>query len=88
MDLAKVRYRHWTPALKAAGVDHRRIYGMRHTFASWAIRDGVSLFYLSRVMGTSIAQLDATYGHLVPDSDQFVRSLMDAGDERRVAEKY
>jgi integrase len=58
---------------------------MRHTFASWAIRDGVSLFYLSRVMGTSIAQLDQTYGHLVPDSDEYVRSLMDAGDERRVA---
>jgi hypothetical protein len=24
------RMREWTPALKAAGVDHRRIYDMRH----------------------------------------------------------
>jgi integrase len=85
LDLAKFRYRHWTPALKAAGIEHRRVYAMRHTFASWAIRDGVSLFYLSRVMGTSVAQIDATYGHLVPDSDDYVRSLMDAGDERRLA---
>ena len=45
----------------------------------------MSLVYLSRVMGTSIAQIDATYGHLVPDSDEYVRSLMDAGDERRAA---
>ena len=41
--------------------------------ASWAIRAGVQLFYLSRVMGTSVAQIDATYGHLVPDSDNYVR---------------
>ena len=34
------------------GVEHRRIYDTRHTFASWALRDGVSLFYLSRVMGS------------------------------------
>ncbi len=53
-------HRHWIPALKGAGVDQRRPYDMRHTFASWSIRDGVSLFYLSRVMGTSIAQIDAT----------------------------
>jgi integrase len=57
---------------------------MRHTFASWALRDGVSL-YLSRIMGTSVAQLDATYGHLVPDGDEYVRSLMNAGDDRRLA---
>jgi hypothetical protein len=47
----------------------------------------VSLFYLSQIMRTSIAQIDATYGHLVPDSDEYVRSLMDAGDERRAAAK-
>ena len=85
IELGKFRARHWTPALRAAGIDHRRVYDMRHTFASWAIRDGVSLFYLSRIMGTSIAQLDQTYGHLVPDSDDYVRSLMDAGDVRRFA---
>jgi integrase len=85
MDLAKFRYRHWTPALKAVGVDHRRIYAMRHTFASWAIRDGVSLFMLSRMMGTSVAQIDYTYGHLVPDSKKYLSGLMDAGDERRAA---
>jgi integrase len=84
MDLAKFRYRHWTPALKAVGVDHRRIYAM-HTFASWAIRDGVSLFMLSRMMGTSVAQIDYTYGHLVPDSEKYLSGLMDAGDERRAA---
>ena len=36
-------------------------------------------------MGTSVAQIDATYGHLVPDTDEYVRTLMDAGDARRMA---
>jgi len=63
VDLERFRYREWTPALKAAGIEHRRIYDCRHTFASWAIAGGMQLFYLARIMGTSVAQLDATYGH-------------------------
>jgi integrase len=74
------RLRHWTPALRAAGIEHRSVYACRHTFASWAIRAGVQLFYLSRVMGTSVAQIDATYGHLVPDSDEYLRGLLDDYD--------
>lgn len=34
---------------------------------------GVQLFYLSRIMGTSVTQIDATYGHLVPDSEEYLR---------------
>lgn len=44
----------------------------------------MSLFYLSRIMGTSVAQLDATYGHLVPDSEQHIRGLFDACDRERL----
>jgi hypothetical protein len=57
---------------------------MRHTFASWALRDGVSLFYLSKIMGTSITLLDSTYGHMVPDSEEHIRTLLDAGDRERL----
>jgi integrase len=74
------RLRHWTPALEAAGIEHRSVYTCRHTFASWGIRAGVQLFYLSRVMGTSVAQIDATYGHLVPDSEEYLRGLLDTFD--------
>jgi integrase len=79
--LGTFRMRHWTPALKAAGIDHRSVYTCRHTFASWSIAGGVPLFYLIRVMGTSIAQIDATYGHhLVPDSEEYLRGLLDTYD--------
>jgi integrase len=74
------RLSNWTPALRAAGVDHRGVYSCRHTFASWSLRAGVQLFYLARIMGTSVAQIDATYGHLVPDSEEYLRGLLDRYD--------
>ena len=67
--------------LRASGIDHRRIYDCRHTFASWAIAGGVQLFYLARIMGTSVAQIDASYGHLLPDSEEYLRGLLDAFDD-------
>jgi hypothetical protein len=29
------------------------------------------------LMETSVAQIDATYGHLVPDSEEYLRGLLD-----------
>jgi hypothetical protein len=43
----------------------------------------VQLFYLARIMGTSVAQIDATYGHLLPDSEDYLRGLLDAYDDVR-----
>jgi integrase len=67
---------HALPALRAAGVPHRRIYDCRHTFAAFAIAAGVSLFYLARMMGTSVKQIDDTYGHLLPESEDYLRGLL------------
>jgi integrase len=80
IDLEKFRYREWTPALRAAGIEHRRVYDCRHTFASWAIAGGVQLFYLARIMGTSVAMIDQTHGHLLPDSEEYLRGLLDDYD--------
>jgi hypothetical protein len=33
-------------------------------------------------MGTSVTQIDATYGHLVPDSEDYLRGLLDRFDEK------
>jgi integrase len=40
IDLHNFPRREWTPALKAAGVEHRRIYDMRYTFATWSLAAG------------------------------------------------
>ena len=39
---------------------------------------GISLFELSRYMGTSIEMIDRTYGHLAADSEQAAREKLDA----------
>lgn len=40
----------------------------------------MSLFYLVRIMGTSVEQIDSTYGHLLPDSEDYLRGLLDTFD--------
>ena len=85
IDLEKFRHREWAPALRAAGIPHRRIYDLRHTYATWSLAAGVDLFTLSRRMGTSLAMIDATYGHLAPDADERERVLLDVYDSRDTA---
>ena len=72
------RRQDWNPALRAAELQHRSPYALRHTYASFAIASGVSLFELARFMGTSVAQIDATYGHLLPDARERAKSALDA----------
>jgi integrase len=67
----------WKPALESAGLPYLVPYSMRHTFASFAIVAGVSLFYLARLMGSSVEQIDKTYGHMLPESE---RGLLDTFD--------
>jgi integrase len=67
-DLHNFRNRHWKPAQLAAGITpRRRVYDLRHTFATFALRAGISTFDLSRYMGASLAMIDRHYGHLARD---------------------
>jgi integrase len=77
LDLASWRRRHWNPAVQAAGLEHRSPYSLRHTYASFAIASGVHVFELARIMGTSVEQIDATYGHMLPDTLARTRSALD-----------
>jgi integrase len=81
IDINNWRNRFWTPSLAAAGVKHRRIYDLRHTYATWALAAGIDIFTLARRMGTSVKMIDRTYGHLVAGADTYERQLLDAFDE-------
>jgi integrase len=72
------RTREWYPALEAAGIAKRGPYHLRHTFATEALAAGVSIFELARLMGTSVAMIDRTYGHLALDSERVIRDRLDA----------
>jgi integrase len=66
------------PAQIAAGIDPlRRIYDLRHTFATFALRAGISTFDLSRYMGASLTMIDRHYGHLARDGREHTIRLLD-----------
>jgi integrase len=78
LDLHNFRTRKWKPAQLAVGIDPtRRIYDLRHTFATFALRAGISTFDLSRYMGASLTMIDRHYGHLARDSREHAIRLLD-----------
>jgi len=78
LDLHNFRNREWKPAQRAAGIEPlRRVYDLRHTFATFALRAGISTFDLSRYMGASLTMIDRHYGHLARDGREHAIRLLD-----------
>jgi integrase len=88
LDLHNWRPRHWRPAQREAGITPlRRLYDLRHTFATSALRAGLGTFELSRYMGTSLVNIDRTYGHLAHDGHAHAVELLDGyGQEAAVVD--
>jgi integrase len=86
IDIERFRHREWTPALRAAGIEHRPVKAMRHTFATWAIESGkIELSYLARIMGTSVRELEDTYFRWLTRTDEQLRAAFNAYDSREEA---
>ena len=79
------RTRQWLPAVEACGQDGLRFHDLRHTHASWLIRQGVHPKALAERLGHSTVRLSLDrYGHLFPDIDQTIADQLDAlGDAPR-----
>jgi len=79
LQLHNWRPRTWRPAQREADIfPVRRVYDLRHTFATFALRAGLSTFDLSRYMDTSLVNIDRTYGHLAIDATEHAIELLDA----------
>jgi integrase len=87
LNLRHWRQEAWAPALRAAGLEHRPVYACRHTFAANCIAAGIATFEIARVMGTSVLQIEKTYGHLLPDAIDRARLALDAWEARAEANK-
>jgi integrase len=79
VNLHNFRVRHWRLAQIAAGIEPiRQPYDLRHTYATFALRAGISIFDLSRFVGASLAMIDKHYGHLARDGREQAVTLLDA----------
>ena len=58
--------------------DRERQPTLRHTFATFALRAGISTFDLSRFMGASLTMIDRHYGHLARDGREHAAALLDS----------
>jgi integrase len=63
--------------VRASGIT-RFSHGRRHTFATFALRAGISTFDLSRYMGASLTMIDRHYGHLARDGREHAIRLLDS----------
>jgi integrase len=88
IDLHNFSQRDWKTALEGAALEHRGVYAMRHTYATWAIAGGMGSFRLARLMGTSVEMIDRTYGHLLADADEQTMAVYSAFDDADVRDRY
>ena len=78
LDFRNFNRRHWKPVQRAVGIEPLRdLYDLRHTYATFALRAGISIFDLSRFMGASLAMIDKHYGHLARDGREHAVELLD-----------
>jgi hypothetical protein len=78
LDIHHFRPYQWRPAQLAVGIEPlRRIYDLPYTFATFALRVGISTFDLSRYMGASLTMIDRHYGHLARDGREHAIQLLD-----------
>jgi Phage integrase family len=72
------RRRAFAHAHKAAGVEHARLYDLRHSFASPLLHEGRSVIYVAPQLGHGAQLTLGTYGHVVDELDESPR--LDAED--------
>jgi integrase len=61
-----VNTRAWRNALKRAGITDFRWHDLHHTWASWLIQNGTSLYDLQEMGGWKSAAMVRRYAHLAP----------------------
>jgi hypothetical protein len=80
LNLDNWRRDEWNLAVRAAGLEHRTPYAVRHFFISEAIAAGIPSYEVARLAGTSVTQIEPTYAHLFGEHLERSRPALEAFD--------
>ena len=58
----------WNRARERAGMPDLRLHDLRHSFASFLVNNGRSLYEVQRILGHSTARMTERYAHLAQDT--------------------
>jgi integrase len=58
----------WVTARTRAGLENLRMHDLRHSFASFLVNNGRSLYEVQRILGHSSARMTERYAHLAQDT--------------------
>jgi integrase len=61
-------YVSWDTARKAAGLEGLRVHDLRHSFASFLVNAGCSLYEVQKLLGHASIAMTQRYSHLSQDS--------------------
>ena len=76
-DRASYLFRKALRASKIQGKLH--FHSLRHTFASWLVQGGVSLFQVAKLLGHSSTAVTEIYAHLVPSEMHSAVTILSTG---------
>jgi integrase len=79
MDAENFRYRHWVPAIRAAEIQHHRLYDCRTTFISWHLAAGTPMSTVALWAGTGSQMIESTYRRYIPSEDLLAGAIDDFG---------
>ena len=79
MNTDNFRSRVWTPLLKTAKLQHRKMHNLRHTYASLMLQAGRETHFVAAQLGhADPAFTYKVYGHLIPRDRRGEVSFLDA----------